>query len=148
MERTSNSHPRNRLDTVEKFVVMRSLGEESRSTQQVVPQFLFITPEFPTSNFGDEYNIQRDRANLCQNPMLIINLDCITEPDLTTQSIPKRDLSWLRHIQKTETIDQSDILDWDMCIESPPPPKRSGKIKVKFKYVGRSKPIPVDDPWE
>lgn len=31
--------------------------------------------------------------------------------------------------------------------DKPPPPRRSGTIKVRFKYVGRSKPIPIDDPW-
>ncbi|MCK4791817.1 MAG: hypothetical protein KAV87_49245 [Desulfobacteraceae bacterium] len=40
-----------------------------------------------------------------------------------------------------------DLLDWDAHIETPPPPRRSGTIKVRFKYVGRSKPIPIDDPW-
>lgn len=39
------------------------------------------------------------------------------------------------------------LLDWDAHIETPPPPKQSGTIKVRFKYVGRSKPIPIDDPW-
>lgn len=42
---------------------------------------------------------------------------------------------------------EEDLLDWDAHIETPPPPRRSGTIKVSFKYVGRSKPIPIDDPW-
>jgi len=40
-----------------------------------------------------------------------------------------------------------DLLDWEAHIESPPPPSRSGTIKVRFKYIGRSKPIPIEDPW-
>lgn len=42
---------------------------------------------------------------------------------------------------------EEELLDWDAHIETPPPPYRSGTIKVRFKYVGRSKPIPIDDPW-
>lgn len=42
--------------------------------------------------------------------------------------------------------EDEDILDWDAYIEAPPP-RRSGTIKVRFKYIGRSKPIPIDDPW-
>jgi hypothetical protein len=42
---------------------------------------------------------------------------------------------------------EEDLLDWDAHIETPPPPHRSGTIKVRFKYVGRSKPIPITDPW-
>jgi hypothetical protein len=40
-----------------------------------------------------------------------------------------------------------ELLDWDTHIETPPPPRRSGTIKVKFRYIGRSKPISIDDPW-
>jgi hypothetical protein len=38
-----------------------------------------------------------------------------------------------------------DVLDWD-AYSPPPPPKRSGKIQVHLRYVGRRKPIPVDFP--
>lgn len=34
-------------------------------------------------------------------------------------------------------------IDWDAHIENPPKPKRVGKIKAIFKYIGRSKAIPV-----
>jgi hypothetical protein len=40
-----------------------------------------------------------------------------------------------------------NLLDWYAHIETPPPPRRSGTIKVRFQYIGRSKPIPIDDPW-
>lgn len=42
--------------------------------------------------------------------------------------------------------EDEDILDWDAYIEAPPP-RRSGTIKVKLIYIGRGKPIPVEDPW-
>lgn len=45
------------------------------------------------------------------------------------------------------TEEYQEMLDWDAHIETPPPPRWSGTIKVRFKYVGRSKPIPIDDPW-
>lgn len=38
--------------------------------------------------------------------------------------------------------DSQDRLAWDVVIESPPP-RPSGKIRVRLKYGGRSKPIPV-----
>ena len=40
-----------------------------------------------------------------------------------------------------------DLIDWDARIETPPPPKWSGTIKMRFKYIGRSKPIPIEEPW-
>ena len=43
--------------------------------------------------------------------------------------------------------DEEDILNVDAVIVIPPP-RQSGTIRVKLKYKGRSKPIPVDDPWE
>lgn len=45
------------------------------------------------------------------------------------------------------TYDEEDILNVDAVIATPPP-RQSGTIRVKLKYKGRSKPIPVDDPWE
>lgn len=33
-----------------------------------------------------------------------------------------------------------DLVNWDAHIENPPPPKKAGKIKAIFKYIGRSKP--------
>ena len=43
--------------------------------------------------------------------------------------------------------DEEDILNVDAVIVTPPP-RRSGTIRVKLIYKGRSKPIPVEDPWE
>ena len=45
------------------------------------------------------------------------------------------------------TYDEEDILNADAVIVTPPP-RQSGTIRVKLKYKGRSKPIPVDDPRE
>ena len=41
------------------------------------------------------------------------------------------------------TYDEEDILNWDFAI-TPPPPRRSGTIRVKLIYKGRSKPLPVE----
>ena len=43
--------------------------------------------------------------------------------------------------------DEEDILDWDAAIVTPPP-RPSGTIRVRLIYKGRSKPIPVENPWE
>lgn len=45
------------------------------------------------------------------------------------------------------TYDEEDILNWDVAI-TPPPPRKSGTIRVKLIYKGRSKPIPVENSWE
>jgi hypothetical protein len=44
-----------------------------------------------------------------------------------------------------EPSEGPDILDWDACIETPPP-RPSGKVKVRLNYRGRGKPIPLDPP--
>ena len=43
--------------------------------------------------------------------------------------------------------DEEDILDWDAAIVTPPP-RRSGTIRVRLIYNGRSKPLPVENFWE
>lgn len=45
------------------------------------------------------------------------------------------------------TYDEEDVLNWDAVVV-PPPPRRSGTIRVKLIYKGRSRPIPIEDPWE
>ena len=42
---------------------------------------------------------------------------------------------------------EEDLLDWNAAI-TPPPPRRSGTIRVKLIYKGRSKPFPVVNFWE
>ena len=39
-----------------------------------------------------------------------------------------------------------ELLKWEGFIDNPPP-RPSGKIKVKLRYRGRSKPFPADSPW-
>ena len=43
---------------------------------------------------------------------------------------------------KFPEYDEDDLLDWDAHIATPPP-RKSGTIRVKLKYVGRSKPMPL-----
>ena len=45
------------------------------------------------------------------------------------------------------TYDEEDILDWDAAIVTPPP-RPSGAIRVRLIYKGRSKPMPIENPWE
>lgn len=40
-----------------------------------------------------------------------------------------------------------DILDWDFYLKNPPL-KPTSTIELEFEYGGRSKPIPVVDPWD
>jgi type VI protein secretion system component Hcp len=49
--------------------------------------------------------------------------------DESDNSVEQVDLAW-------------DKIDWDAHIETPPKPKKVGKIKAIFKYIGKSKPIP------
>ncbi len=63
-----------------------------------------------------------------------------TQPTTTPKEKPKQRLIFLDY-------DEEDLLNWDVAI-TPPPPRRSGTIKVKLVYKGRRKPIPVEDPWE
>lgn len=44
----------------------------------------------------------------------------------------------------TAAVDSPDRLDWDACLETPPP-RRSGTIKVRLNFRGRGKPIPPAD---
>ena len=39
---------------------------------------------------------------------------------------------------------EEDLLDWDTAI-MPAPPRPSGTIRVKLKYLGRSKPLPIEN---
>ena len=45
------------------------------------------------------------------------------------------------------TYDEDDLLNWDVAIVTPPP-RPSGTIRVRLIYKGRSKPMPVKNPWE
>ncbi len=63
-----------------------------------------------------------------------------TQPTNTPKEKPKQRLTF-------PDYDEDDLLNWDVAI-TPPPPRRSGTIRVKLVYKGRSKPLPIDNPWE
>lgn len=42
-------------------------------------------------------------------------------------------------------VEDSDILDWDFSIETPPT-HRTGTLRVTLEYVGRGRPMPTVDP--
>ena len=44
------------------------------------------------------------------------------------------------------TYDEEDVLNWDIAIT--PPLRPSGIIRVKLKFKGRRKPMPIENPWE
>lgn len=76
-----------------------------------------------------------------------------TENDTRIYEEPEREILRFResigHALVPSSIREADqdLLDWDAHIETPPPPRRSGTIKVTFKYIGPRKPIPLDDPY-
>ncbi len=63
-----------------------------------------------------------------------------TQPANTSKEKPEQHLAFLGY-------DEDDILNWDVAI-TPPPPRRSGTIRVRLVYKGRSKPFPVENFWE
>ena len=60
------------------------------------------------------------------------------KPEILEPSLPQKRLAF-------PTYDEEDILKWDVVI--PPPPRPSGTIRVRLKFKGRRKPIPIEDPW-
>ena len=44
------------------------------------------------------------------------------------------------------SYNEEDILNLDAAIV--PPPRPSGTTRVRLIYKGRSKPMPVENPWE
>ncbi len=63
-----------------------------------------------------------------------------TQPTNTPKEKPKQHLPFLGY-------DEDDLLNWDVAI-TPPPPHRSGTIRVRLVYKGRRKPMPIGNPWE
>lgn len=63
-----------------------------------------------------------------------------TQPTNTSKEKPKQRLAF-------PDYDEEDLLNWDVAI-TPPPPRRSGTIRVRLIYKGRSKPFPVENFWE
>jgi hypothetical protein len=75
-----------------------------------------------------------------------------TDNDTHITEEPEQEISRFREkVSCASTVlslskEDQDLLEWDVHIETSPPPRRSGIVKVRFKYIGRSKPIPIDDP--
>ena len=63
-----------------------------------------------------------------------------TQPTNTSKEKQKQHFAFLDY-------DEDDLLNWDVAI-TPPPPRRSGTIRVRLIYKGRSKPFPVENFWE
>lgn len=42
-------------------------------------------------------------------------------------------------------VEVPELLDWDFCIETAPP-RPSGTVEADAEFVGRGRPIPLDDP--
>lgn len=60
----------------------------------------------------------------------------------------KTDTAFHRPRQTDEHMEAGDsptILDWDACLETPPP-RPAGTIRVRLNFRGRGKPIPLADP--
>jgi hypothetical protein len=66
---------------------------------------------------------------------------------LATENATRLDRARLEMKVSKEIGEPDDFLDWDLYLAKEPPPKTVGTIKLRFKYVGRSKPIKIDDPW-
>lgn len=79
-----------------------------------------------------------------------IKTNLATENETRVYEAPEQELlRFQESVSRASTISATseDMLDWDAHIEVPPLPSHTGTIKVSFKYVGRSKPIPLNDPW-
>jgi len=82
-----------------------------------------------------------------------VNTRLATDNDTRVYEDPQEEILRFREVVKARqgTLvaddEPEELLDWDAHIETPPPPRQSGTIKVRFNYVGRSKPIPIDDTW-
>ena len=63
-----------------------------------------------------------------------------SQPTNTPNKKRKKHLAFL-------VCNEDDFLDWDAHIGTPPP-RPSGTIRVKLKYKGRRKPIPIENFWE
>jgi hypothetical protein len=64
-----------------------------------------------------------------------------------TENATRLDRAILEMKASKEITEPDDFLDWDLYLDKEPPAKTIGTIKLRFKYVGRSKPIKIDDPW-
>ena len=79
-----------------------------------------------------------------------------TEKGLRESVVEDVSISKTRLLPQQKDVDKSlaspvdyeeDALDWDFYLENPPP-KPTATIELELEYGGRSKPIPVTDPWD
>jgi hypothetical protein len=60
-----------------------------------------------------------------------------SEPQVSSQPQPAASSS-------APPVDTSDLIDWDLVIETPPP-RRRGTIRASLVHTGRSRPLPINE---
>ena len=103
--------------------------------------------------FGEEEKLDTSKL-YWQNTEVLLKFDYSTAAIVESVSSPsneeeKRQIPESSLPQKRlafPTYDEEDILKWDVVI--PPPPRPSGTIRVRLKFKGRRKPMPIEDPSE
>ncbi|MBI3950041.1 MAG: hypothetical protein HY314_06265 [Acidobacteria bacterium] len=79
-----------------------------------------------------------------------VSFSLVTElPTHSRQALDEITIEKLQRMVRVSRVtfdEYENVLDWDARIEHPPL-RPAGTIQVKLEYKGRSKPIPVTDPW-
>ena len=73
-------------------------------------------------------------------------VESIGSPSGEREKLETPELSFPKKRLAFPTYDEEDVLNWDVAIT--PPLRPSGTIRVRLKYKGRRKPLPIEDPWE
>lgn len=151
--RSAESHPRLRPSWFQEWNNMQFLRKLSKQLQSFRQDELeFFDSDLAAITGVTEIDADDDLRKVC---LLFIEIGpkVTTENESRIHDDPQEELPQFRESMHRALTDSrisekvEDMLDWDAHIETPPAPQRSGTIKVIFKYIGRSKPIPVDDPW-
>ena len=150
---STNSHPRFKPSWVQEWNNIQFLSRLNRQFQSLRKDEV----EFFDSDLAaiTEVTDTGTYDDLSKVSLLFIEIapTISTENETRIYNIPKEEMSQFQESMNRSLIVPStsgkveDLLDWDAHIETPPPPKHSVPIKVRFKYIGRSKPIPIEDPW-
>lgn len=77
--------------------------------------------------------------NLCSENVILLR------PFTLTESLENGTISG-RILCAQPLLDENETLDWDVALDSIPV-RPSNRIEVSLKFVGRSKPIPIEDPF-
>jgi len=72
--------------------------------------------------------------------LIIINSTTIIWKKLDLENSGKKFGSGGNELHNQE---EEELLDWDFYVKNLPPPKKSGVIRIRLKYIGRSKPITI-----